>query len=102
MVHFVIGPERAAQVARGFARFLDLAAEHAGLHVPALVGAPVVVHAQHGRLAVEEGTLDPGQHHARVLLVEVPDQAQCMEGTPRFAGLVGGEHAVFGPAQIRH
>ncbi len=96
MIHLVVGPDRGAQIAGGVAMLVDLAAEHAGAHVPARGRTPVVVDAEHGRLAIKVRTIHAGHHHAQVLVLEITHQPQRVERAPHLVRLVGGKHAVLG------
>ena len=59
-------------------------------------GRQFVVEAEHGRVAVEERTLDLGHHHADVLLLEVAAQAQRAERAAGVVGFLGQQRAVLG------
>ena len=99
VIHFVIRPHGGTDIAFDVAGLVDAAAEHACLHIPARTRAPVVIEAEHGRLAIEPGALDLGQHHAEILRAEIVDQAQCAERAPDLIRFVGGEQAVLGRAE---
>src|SRR4051812_38127872 len=98
-VHFVIGPHGRTIAARGYAGLIDLAAHEPGVHVPAGIGPPVVVDADHGGVAIEKRPLDARRDEPEVLCGEVAHDAQRAEGASGVVLLIGGEYSVLGGAE---
>ena len=95
LVHLVVGPDGAAEVA-GILIVADVTAEETRADVPAGRGFPIVIDASHDSLAVEEGPLGARHHETQVLLAEIAYQAQCAERAPGGVVFFRGEQAVLG------
>src|SRR5690606_32666198 len=93
-IHLVVGPDRRARVTHTLAALVDAAAEYAAADVPARRRPPVVVDANHRRLAITGGIVHPGQHRAEILRVEIPHQPDRAVAAAAGAILVRREQAV--------
>ncbi len=99
IVHIVVGQERGAAVACMHAVLRDVAFDEVGPDGQIGIRLPVMIDAEHGRVAIEKRTIDVREQHADILLVELLGQARGAEETPGLAAFVRREHTIARAAE---